>query len=420
MVGRQVYDGGSEMDELSAYVALISFARGRDVVVHGARRAEGLLMLARQAAGLREVGEGRDVADDTALRWHEIESESVDVVCSVETFHSLGAAARGEVLREVSRVLRPTGVFAAWLPSAGSSAAGLDYWRLEHELNSGFEFVRMVAQMPWAGSCFAPVLDSGSLPDVTLSLDERLCPGPVDASAYLAFASNVDELRELDSRCLLIAAPPFSAGTPRAVGPSPGSSTRSEPTAQPCPRCDALDGELSHACMQLDEVRLERQDLRGELDGLSARRSDDLTEIARLRDEVTRWQRAATDAVESLQAVQRELDTRAGQVGELEVRIERLRRAIGQVRPSEEFQARALRRGFGAPWERAELEAKTRSEEQVVMLAQLEQLETRLRASSGEAAARLARPSAGAPGGRDRAALANAGHGQPADADAHC
>lgn len=385
------------MYELSAYVALVGVAREATVLVHGARQAEGPLLLARQAVSLREVADLTAAADETALAWTEVADESVDVVCSVEGFHRLDAPSRGSVLREVTRVLRPTGVFAVWLPQTSIGADGLDYWRLEHELNAGFEYVRVLAQMPWSGSCFAPVIDPSASLGIGLSLDERLCTGPVDAVAYLAFASNADVLGELETRCLLVAAPPSTSSVSPVVEATvdgDSSSGLSEPVeahrGHPTPsetasvlvelaglreRCDLLDDELSHTRLQLDEAQADRQMMAARLDEFGARTADDADEITILRAEITRLQRAAADAVEAMQWAQRDLAARDEQLTELEKRIARLRRAHGQARRADADSAHASATAF-------ELEAKVRAQEQAEMLRQLEHLDTMLRAAT--------------------------------------
>jgi len=217
---------------LPAYVALERWAATRRVVVVAPTDADGpRRLLAAGARGVIVVGGELPPIPGTE-RYEGVPKipagdATVDMVACIEAYGTLGDTERRQLVREAYRVLRPGGIFAAWIRHPPGPDDTVDFWTLEEELSAVYERTYMVAQMPWRGFSLAPVLDqaqggAGTAP--TLTLDEGLLAELPEASHYLAVAfrqrPSSKLVERLTAECLLVPTPEAAAG-PAAVAPEP-------------------------------------------------------------------------------------------------------------------------------------------------------------------------------------------------------
>lgn len=209
------------MHHLPAYVALARLVLARRVVVVLPGDLSGPRCLAQ--AGAREILVVHDtLASEPGIVVRPgstqlpLRDHSVDVVCCIEAYGELPATSRAELLAESRRVLRPDGLFAAWIGNAapGAAASGgprLDFWSFETELGQAFEAVAILAQMPWQGFSVAPVLDEADASEPVLSLRETLLEAAPEATHYLAVASMSALPPALTRDCVLVPVPAQAA-----------------------------------------------------------------------------------------------------------------------------------------------------------------------------------------------------------------
>jgi chromosome segregation ATPase/SAM-dependent methyltransferase len=246
---------------LPAYVALERWAPTRRVVVVAPADASGpRRLLAAGARGVIVVGGDLPPIPGTE-RYEGVPKipagdATVDMVACIEAYGTLGDTERRQLVREAYRVLRPGGIFAAWIRHPPGPEDTVDFWTLEEELSAVYERTYMVAQMPWRGFSLAPVLDqiqgggqagaegtgSGSAP--TLTLDEGLLDVLPEASHYLAIAfrqrPSAKLVERLTAECLLVPTPEL-VPEPVTVVPTP------VPVVEARVELDALREELGHA-----------------------------------------------------------------------------------------------------------------------------------------------------------------------------
>ncbi len=144
---------------------------------------------------------------------------TIDMVLCLEAYPTLQQDDRRGLLREAYRVLRPGGLFAAWIRHPPQPDDNVDFWTLEEELSTVYERTYMMAQMPWRGFSLAPVLDDepeASAP--TLTLDEGLLGDAPEASHYLAIAfrqrPSAKLVERLTAECLLVPTPQQPSAPP--------------------------------------------------------------------------------------------------------------------------------------------------------------------------------------------------------------
>lgn len=205
------------MHHLPAYVALERWAATRRVVVVAPTDASGpRRLLAAGARGVIVVGGDLPPIPGTE-RYEGVPKipagdATVDMVACIEAYGLLDDDARRELVREAYRVLRPGGIFAAWIRHPPGPDDTVDFWTLEEELSAVYEHTYMVAQMPWRGFSLAPVLEQApGAAGPTLTLDEGLLDELPDASHYLAVAfrqrPSAKLVERLTAECLLVPTP---------------------------------------------------------------------------------------------------------------------------------------------------------------------------------------------------------------------
>ena len=240
------------MYHLPAYVALQRWAAGRTVVVVAPQDLDGVKRL--KAAGARRViVVGEDVPPDPDVDQVAATTDipldgRVELVVCIEGYPQLGAAARRRLADEARRLLSAQGVFAVWAP-AQAEADGVDFWTLEDELSTNFAQLFMVAELPWRGVSWAPVLDDDAAAAVELALDEALLDRAPTVEHYLAIAckseASPDMVRAFTGSCLLVPLPGAEETESRAA-----SSETSAPEVD-----GQLQAELEQARRELDEAR---------------------------------------------------------------------------------------------------------------------------------------------------------------------
>lgn len=238
------------MHHLPAYVALERWAATRRVVVVAPTDASGpRRLLAAGARGVIVVG--GDIPPIPGTERYEggpklpAGDATVDMVACIESYGLLDDDSRHQLVREAYRVLRPGGIFAAWIRHPPGPEDCVDFWTLEEELSAVYERTYMVAQMPWRGFSLAPVLEQAEgAAGPTLTLDEGLLDALPEASHYLAVAfrqrPSAKLVERLTAECLLVPTPEAEpVPTPAVVSVAPVVESRAE--------LDSLREELGQA-----------------------------------------------------------------------------------------------------------------------------------------------------------------------------
>lgn len=241
-----------EVHHLPAYVALERWAATRRVVVVAPTEASGpRRLLAAGARGVIVVGGDLPPIPGTE-RYEGVPKipagdATVDMVACIEAYGTLGDDARRQLVREAYRVLRPGGIFAAWIRHPPGPEDTVDFWTLEEELSAVYESTYMVAQMPWRGFSLAPVLEQAQgAAGPTLTLDEGLLDELPEATHYLAVAfrqrPSAKLVERLTAECLLVPTPEPEAMPMPAVVPKP-----TVPAVDARAELDGLREELGQA-----------------------------------------------------------------------------------------------------------------------------------------------------------------------------
>lgn len=197
-----------------------------------------------------------------------LKDASVDLVACIEPYAALDGAVRRELLREAERVLRSDGVLAAWIEHPDGEVFGgtlegprhLDFWTLEDELAGVFDRVHMLAQMPWQGFSFAPIVDGDGAP--APKIDEGLLSTAPVTSHYLAIACKGASPPGLISSCLLVPLPSEAIDDRSGATDAELDELRAG--------LERMEAETETAQTQLAEARTQAQQLRYELEGRSA------------------------------------------------------------------------------------------------------------------------------------------------------
>lgn len=324
------------MHHLPAYVALERWAATRRVVVVAPTDAVGpRRLLAAGARGVIVVGGDLPPIPGTE-RYEGVPKipagdATVDMVACIEAYGSLDAADRRLLVREAYRVLRPGGIFAAWIRHPPGPDDAVDFWTLEEELSEVYERTYMVAQMPWRGFSLAPVLDQaqggaqaeGAPPSApTLTLDEGLLETLPEASHYLAIAfrqrPSAKLVERLTAECLLVPLP--------------------EPEAAPAPLAPALEAraELDGLREELGQARVREATLTQQITSLQAEMREADAQARELEQSVDMQLQAARDEGQRHQARARALEQDLGR------RVQALQGEVAQARK----RAKALEEGL--------------------------------------------------------------------------
>ncbi|MCA9709349.1 MAG: methyltransferase domain-containing protein [Myxococcales bacterium] len=261
---------------------------------------------------------------------------TIDMVVCLESFSQLVSDDRRALLHEAYRVLRPGGLFAAWIRHPPAPDDVVDFWTLEEELSTVYERTYMVAQMPWQGFSLAPVLDAEPEEVApTLTLDEGLLQAPPEASHYLAVAfrqrPSAKLVERLTAECLLVPVPPADAsvpaGKPVELERLRAEASRAEELEQEmgalrleASRAKEIEQGLGHQLrrareeIQRQQVRTEEleQDLEGRIKALQAEVHDARVRARviedGLEDRVAELQEQAEQAERRAQALEEALE----------------------------------------------------------------------------------------------------------------
>lgn len=313
---------------LPAYVALERWAATRRVVVVAPTDASGpRRLLAAGARGVIVVGGELPPIPGTE-RYEGMPKipagdATVDMVACIEAYGSLVASDRQALVREAYRVLRPGGIFAAWIRHPPGPDDVVDFWTLEEELSEVYERTYMVAQMPWRGFSLAPVLDAapGEATAPTLTLDEGLLEVLPEASHYLAVAFRqrppAKLVERLTAECLLVPLP------------SPEAEPAPAPAIEPRAELDGLREELGQA-------RVREATLTQQITALQAEMRESDAQARELEQSVDMQLQAARDEAQRHQARARALEQDLGR------RVQALQGDVAQARK----RAKALEEGL--------------------------------------------------------------------------
>lgn len=317
----------SPVHHLPAYVALERWAATRRVVVVAPLDASGpLRLLAAGARGVIVVGGELPPIPGTE-RYEGVPKipagdATVDMVACIESYGRLDDADRRQLVREAYRVLRPGGIFAAWIRHPPGPDDAVDFWTLEEELAEVYERTYMVAQMPWRGFSLAPVLDQaqgggqgapGQAPTApALTLDEGLLASLPEASHYLAVAfrqrPSAKLVERLTAECLLV---PLPEPEPGPAPATPAVETRAE-----------LDGLRE----ELGQARVREATLTQQIASLQAEMRDADAQAREVEESVERQLQAARDESQRHQARARALEQDLGR------RVQALQGEVAQAR----------------------------------------------------------------------------------------
>jgi SAM-dependent methyltransferase len=313
---------------LPAYIALERWAATRRVVVVAPADASGpRRLLAAGARGVIVVGGSVPPIPGTE-RYEGVPKipagdATVDMVACIEAYGTLDDDERRQLVREAYRVLRPGGMFAAWIRHPPGPGDAVDFWTLEEELSAVYERTYMVAQLPWHGFSLAPVLEAegaGTAP--TLTLDEGLLQELPEASHYLAVAFRQRPpsklVERLTSECLLVPVPDTEPARTLAV---PIAETRAE-----------LDGLRE----ELGQARVREATLTQQIASLQNEVRDADAAARELEQSVDRQLQAARDESQRHQARARALEQDLGR------RVQALQGEVAQARK----RAKALEEGL--------------------------------------------------------------------------
>lgn len=266
---------------------------------------------------------------------------TIDMVVCLESYSKLISEDRRALLHEAYRVLRPGGLFAAWIRHPPEPDDVVDFWTLEEELSTVYERTYMVAQMPWRGFSLAPVLDAE--PDEvapSLTLDEGLLEEPPEATHYLAVAfrqrPSAKLVERLTAECLLVPVPePEQEPKPAAVDTEQITRLRKEAAR-------AADLELQVGSLRVEAAQADErtQELEQTLNRQLRRARE---ETRRQQSRVQELEQDLDRRVKSLQSEVHDARVRAKVLEDgLEERVEALREQAQQAQLRAEALEQAL------------------------------------------------------------------------------